>query len=67
MAWSVDDVDSISLLLSSSVFGCVFRLVLSHVLPLARLDDLTAHAPSAVGVAKAPPPLILFNYIKLQY
>ena len=28
---------------------------------------MTAHAPSAVGVAKAPPPLILFNYIKLQW
>ena len=27
---------------------------------------MTAHAPSAVGVAKAPPPLVLFNYIKLQ-
>ena len=27
---------------------------------------MTAHAPSAIGVAKAPPPLILFNYIKLQ-
>ena len=33
----------------------------------SRLHGLmTAHAPSAVGVAKAPPPLILFNYIKLQ-
>ena len=28
--------------------------------------SMTVHAPSAVGVAKAPHPLILFNYIKLQ-
>ena len=79
LAWSADDVDSISLLgsfqlsfplfLATQFFSAQFSAVFLDLFcpTFSRSCGLmTAHVPSAVGVAKAPPPLILFNYIKLQ-